>query len=579
MSTALLAKADRETEVSLPTESLAVQTPTESTRTIGTQYLERDVPCIVPKLPGKLVDNSTQTDATSCLASCQTQTNQAFIEDTEQHVGTFDSPMKHQETNDPDFSLSDSASTSDSDEEVVDDYMEEKYIVFKSQLYSLLEKCPACSAPCHVSEKQRLGSFIKLERTCTNQHCEESYIWCSQKEVNVGGKRNLPLGNIMLSAAILFSGLPISKTLRMLQFLNIACISRRTFDTHNTRYLQPAVWHVWSAHQQENLEEIRSRTEPLVIGADGRCDSPGHCSKFLSYSMMDLHSKKIIDFQMIQSNEVGGSTRMEVEGLERSLDLLLNRYDLPIEAIVTDRHVQVVKLLRENYPHISHFFDVWHVAKGLVKKLEQLSKRKECVDIHPWIKSIANHLYWCASSSDGRSELVVAKWQSLINHICNKHRHENPHFPECLHGDIEERLWLEEGTAACEMLRDLLYKTRFMSDISKLSPHHQTSSVEGFHSLIINYAPKHTGYSFRGMITRTALAALHHNENCTRAPAVTRKGEKRYSILFPKYKKGDPTVVAKKPDATYGNCYLTPCKVLASSLKHLKLHIKYWLVH
>ena len=34
------------------------------------------------------------------------------------------------------------------------------------------------------------------------------------------------------------------------------------------------------------------------------------------------------------------------------------------------------------------------------------------------------------------------------------------------------------------------------------------------------------------------LAALHFNENANRQLAVTKKGEERYDIVFPKYKKG-----------------------------------------
>lgn len=39
---------------------------------------------------------------------------------------------------------------------------------------------------------------------------------------------------------------------------------------------------------------------------------------------------------------------------------------------------------------------------------------------------MVNHLYWCAASSDGDSELMVAKWQSIVNHAHDIHsRHDN----------------------------------------------------------------------------------------------------------------------------------------------------------
>ena len=35
-----------------------------------------------------------------------------------------------------------------------------------------------------------------------------------------------------------------------------------------------------------------------------------------------------------------------------------------VATLVTDRHGQVRKWLRENKPRIEHLFDVWHIAKG-----------------------------------------------------------------------------------------------------------------------------------------------------------------------------------------------------------------------
>ena len=35
-----------------------------------------------------------------------------------------------------------------------------------------------------------------------------------------------------------------------------------------------------------------------------------------------------------------------------------------INHLFANRHRQIAKWLREHYPHIAHFFYVWHVAKG-----------------------------------------------------------------------------------------------------------------------------------------------------------------------------------------------------------------------
>ena len=50
------------------------------------------------------------------------------------------------------------------------------------------------------------------------------------------------------------------------------------------------------------------------------------------------------------------------------------------------------------------------------------------------------------------------------------------------------------------------------------------------------------------------LAALHFNENSNQEQAVSKKGEERYDIVFPKYKKGSHIVRKVLTGPTYGNC-------------------------
>ena len=144
---------------------------------------------------------------------------------------------------------------------------------------------------------------------------------------------------------------------------------------------------------------------------------------------------------------------MEKAGLERVLNFL-DKESLTVDVLVTDRHSQINKWIRETHPHIKHYFDVWHVAKGkgnnskfalhamyctmlftgFRKKLEASAKLKNCEIIREWLRSIVNHLYWCVASTDEDPEMIVAKWLSLENHIHNKHtRHQNKKFPRCVH--------------------------------------------------------------------------------------------------------------------------------------------------
>ncbi|XP_046548601.1 uncharacterized protein LOC124258581 [Haliotis rubra] len=197
---------------------------------------------------------------------------------------------------------------------------------------------------------------------------------------------------------------------------------------------------------------------------------------------------------------------MEKEGFQRSVQLL-QAEGLTLSTLITDRHPQIQKLVRETMPAVSHFYDVWHVAKGLRKKLEALAKEKDCEALSPWIKSIVNHLYWCAASTPhGDPELVLEKWRSVINHVQNIHVGHGARFNECQHplegSEAPKKKWLKCGTKAAEKLGLLLEKPRLLKDVRKISPQYQTSAVESFHRVIINFAPKMVGFSYMGMLSR-----------------------------------------------------------------------------
>ena len=81
------------------------------------------------------------------------------------------------------------------------------------------------------------------------------------------------------------------------------------------------------------------------------------------------------------------------------------------------------------------------------KKVTALSNKKGCEDVRPWIRSISNHLYWCALSSKGDAALVVAKWTSLAAHVQNLHDHDNDLYPTCSHPPVDNtayrKKWLK----------------------------------------------------------------------------------------------------------------------------------------
>lgn len=54
---------------------------------------------------------------------------------------------------------------------------------------------------------------------------------------------------------------------------------------------------------------------------------------------------------------------MEKEGVARGMANLYEQ-GLEVGTLITDRHAQVAKWVRETYPNVDHRYDVWHIAKG-----------------------------------------------------------------------------------------------------------------------------------------------------------------------------------------------------------------------
>ncbi|KAJ4946270.1 hypothetical protein JOQ06_023938 [Pogonophryne albipinna] len=252
---------------------------------------------------------------------------------------------------------------------------------------------------------------------------------------------------------------------------------------------KPAVQRVWKKEQMELFAVLMTEDRKLVLGGDGRADSPGHSAKYGNYTALEVPSNVIIDIQQVQSNECGGSYHMELEGLRRSV-AAVEEEGLSIGTIITDRHRQIAKWIRTELPEVQHLYDIRHVAKGISRK------QKECDAIKPWIRSVVNHLYWSAVSTEsGHGDLVAEKWMSVINHIQNVHEGHGDLYPSCSHAALETRV-----------------------DQKKVT-----------------------------------LAAMHYNENAGRPQAETKEGKLRFKIRYPKFKKGGYTVCKVNPHmVTFG---------------------------
>ena len=64
--------------------------------------------------------------------------------------------------------------------------------------------------------------------------------------------------------------------------------------------------------------KISGMDADFILSGYCRSDSPGHCAKYGSYSVMEQRTNKVLDIQLVQSNKVPNSNWCELEGLKRS---------------------------------------------------------------------------------------------------------------------------------------------------------------------------------------------------------------------------------------------------------------------
>ena len=92
---------------------------------------------------------------------------------------------------------------------------ETKFLVFFSSLMELLAACSKCLSPCTLSTMV-IGTFLSVKQHCTS--CGHLRTWNSQPCIGNGA---LPVGNLLLSASILYAG--------VLEFLSVPTITQKKF--------------------------------------------------------------------------------------------------------------------------------------------------------------------------------------------------------------------------------------------------------------------------------------------------------------------------------------------------------------
>ena len=423
-----------------------------------------------------------------------------------------------------------------------------KFVIFEEQLFELLRysKCRFCKKVLLIEDDIEKnisiqGTAVTFKACCIDGHIHE---WNSQPTLGTGNQMMFA-GNLLVSAAVLFSGCNFAKIQHFANILNMAFIARKTFDNHQNTYLFPTIHATWDRERESLWHDIRVRGGVRLSG-DGRCDSPGYSAKYCTYSVMDMDTNKVVDTETVNVKEVSSSNAMEKEALKRVLERM--EHEMIIDVLCTDRHLGIQAMMKSEFDYIQHQFDVWHLSKSVAKKLVAKAKKKEAEELMSWVPAIKNHLWWSASTCNGDEVTLVEKWQSVSKHVTDNHDWgHGQRYQQCAHDEFteEEReaiKWIEAESPAHVELNKVLFDKRLLDGIQKLSLFCHTGNLENFNGFMTKYCPKRNAFSHEGMVARSRLAALDHNFNVGRDQAVVREesrrsapaGTKRYNITYSK---------------------------------------------
>ncbi|XP_048098416.1 uncharacterized protein LOC125294097 [Alosa alosa] len=178
---------------------------------------------------------------------------------------------------------------------------------------------------------------------------------CVMTEDDLIGKRASITYEDCLKQLATFLVLPVQRCPYTCDVSQVECQCRPPFEVSFTRrgtasimewdtYGIDTVKEFWEERRAEAIHRLKDRD--VVIVADGRMDSPGHCAQYCTYTAMENESREILSVITVDKRETGrNSVIMEREAFVRTVDTLLN--EVKLVEVCTDAHVQISALMKE----------------------------------------------------------------------------------------------------------------------------------------------------------------------------------------------------------------------------------------
>ncbi|KAF4522329.1 hypothetical protein B566_EDAN011330 [Ephemera danica] len=459
---------------------------------------------------------------------CISQHNFSFTTETEEPSTSMDdtvngsqyTPSEHELESDDEYDSSEDVEESDCEDYCNSTQNErEFYLVQHCQLMQLFDSCSVCGSDATAKVLFEVGSMIAIHSQCL-AHSAHTTVWHSQQST-----KNFRVGNVAIASAIFLSAMSFSTFHRFADTLGLLRIGTTTFYSLRKRFISPVLRNTWVKHRECVINEENTAAEADPKGtslvADGQWGSPGKCSYEHTYTVQNVRDERIIDIcVMIKNPEdttVGDLESKCCETVVGRLDEVLNNF----KVLGTDRHSGIKKRMREQYPHIDHSFDVWHMGKSLRKKLKAAGSKKATKELLHWIEPIINHLWYACSKCNNNSEMLIEIFNSLLYHIRGVHSWTECEYIHCCQHDIidtelDNSAYLDEESPAFLALEKVILDPAFQKDLRQAQHNIHTGGLELHNSLRIMYVPKRVYHSLDGHIDRSILAAFDNNFNVGR---------------------------------------------------------------
>eukprot|EP00112_Aurelia_sp_Birch-Aquarium-sp1_P002028 Seg1221.6 transcript_id=Seg1221.6/GoldUCD/mRNA.D3Y31 product="hypothetical protein" protein_id=Seg1221.6/GoldUCD/D3Y31 len=372
------------------------------------------------------------------------------------------------------------------------------------ELCKMMSPCTECKQPRKLSRHSFSGVVLVLEIECENKHKVK---WSSSKMVN-----NMYSLNLQLSAAIALSGNLFAKISRLSDILGLKIPSESSFYRVLRLYVTPSVTWWWEQMQEMLFEKFRGKQ--LYLAGDGRNDSPGHCSTYCNYTLMDTVSNLIIHQEIVDVRQAEmKSPNMEKIGCKKGLEFLKEK-KLKIAGFVTDDHNQISAMMSNEpeYQNVEYQKDCWHKSAKITKKFAAAGKEKGNSKILDWVPSIRNHFWHCSESCDGKLDDMKDRWINMLKHMCNLHH-------ACSHGPLEhlERSdWFDPTDSDFGVAREMVLDKKLLKSFRYYTKFKHTGMLEVFHNQLLMYIPKRIFFKYPSYSARSKMAIIDYNHHCQR---------------------------------------------------------------